>query len=488
MTRARVTSLARRAARCLAATVVLACSESTAPPTADRIDVQPGFLTVPVGGQVQLVARALNAAGDPASGVSVGYESDDTTVASVTSTGLATGVGPGTTSILVSGGGASARVPVRVGGPPATIDVSPALPSLRQDQTLQLTITVRDSQGYALTDAVVTYATSDASIVLASVTGVLTGVAGGTASVTVSAPPAVRTVPVSVFGRPAGTSVTTVALGERPYGVAVSPAGVVYVSRLDAAALSRTDLPATAFGATASVGNVPTDVAFDPTGTTAYVTNQLDAALGIVDVATNTQIGAIALNGNSFRVVVSPNGQRLYVTTNADNLLVIDRASRTILLEYLLGGPGTGLAFHPNGVLLYGTTLSGLVYEINTATDSARALQSVGGLQDITVSLDGVELYIANEAGPMQIRAAATGTLITTVPAVAGAFDLALSPDGAHLYAGISGTGPVRVLDRATRAVIGTFADIADPRRIAFDRYGRTAVVADQAGAVHFIR
>jgi len=487
MSPGRAPRLLPRAVRCLATTAVLACGDTTSPPAAARIDVEPPFVVLSVGGQTQLVARALDGAGDQVAGISVRYESDDTSIASVTPTGLATGVAPGTTSILISGGGASARVPVRVGGTPATIDVSPAVLSLRQGQALQLSVTVRDSQGNPVPDELVTYSTSDASVATVSVTGLVTGIGPGPASITVAAAPALRAVPASVFGRPTGTSVSAVPLGDRPYGVAVSPAGVVYVSRLDAAALSRADLPATVFSTTAAVGAVPTDVAFDPTGTTAYVTNQFSASLGIVDVATNTQVDAIPLNGDPFRVVVSPNGQRLYVTTNANNLLVIDRASKAVLVEYLLGAASSGLAFHPNGVLLYGTTIDGLVYEINTVTDSARGLLTTGLLQDIAVSLDGSELYIASQTGPMEVRNAVTGMLITTVTAATGAFDLALSPDGAHLYVGIVLSGPVHVLDRATRTVIRSVV-VSDPRRMAFDRYGTTAVVADQTGAVHFIR
>jgi YVTN family beta-propeller protein len=375
-----------------------------------------------------------------------------------------------------------------VGGVPATIQVTPVAPEIVQGTGVELIVVVRDSAGLAIPDPTVTFATSDPAIATVTTAGVVTGIALGPATITAAAAPAVATVAVSVLGHPAGTAVSGTPLGQRPYGIAVSRAGVVYVTRLDAAAVSRADLPDSLFLTTFDVGVVPTDVAFDPTGTRAYVTHQGSRNVGIVDVATNTQIDIIPVAGDAFRVLVAPSGARLYVTTNTDNLLVIDLPEKTVHAEYQLGAASSGITLNASGSLLYGTTIDGLVYEINTVTDSARALLTTGYLQDIAVSRDGAELYIAKEDGAMEIRSAPTGVLITTVTAATGVFGLKLTPDGTQLYAGIPIGGVVRVIDRATRAVVRNIPVPSDPRRIAFDRYGRTAVVANQDGSVVFVR
>jgi YVTN family beta-propeller protein len=478
----------RLAALGAAVTVLWTCGDSTAPVLAARLDVVPPIVRVGVGQSVQLVVTATDAAGSTVTGVALGYESDDPDVAGVSASGRVTGAATGITTLTVTGGGASARVPIRVGGVPATIQVTPAEPEIVQGGGVGLIVVVRDSAGVAIPDPSVTFVTSDPTIATVTTAGVVTGVAAGPATITATAVPAVATVSVSVLGHPAGTVVTGTPLGQRPYGVAVSRVGVVYVTRLDAAAVSRADLPATSFPTAVSVGAAPTDVAFDPTGTRAYVTNQASRNVGIVDVATNTQIDVIPVNGDAFRVLVSPSGARLYVTTNADNLLVIDLPAKTVHAEYMLGSASSGITLNASGSLLYGTTIGGLVYEINTATDSARALLTTGYLQGIAVSHDGAELYVAKQDGEMEVRNAATGVLVTTVPAAAGVFDLKLTRDGRQLYAGILFGGVVRVIDRATRTVVQTIPVGNDPRRIAFDRYGLTAVVTDQSGAVFFIR
>ncbi len=469
-----------------AAAAVATCGDSTAPAGAARIDVTPPVVTVPVDQSVQLTAVATDDAGTPIPATSFAFQTEDPAVASVTAGGRVTGVASGTTVVVVTGAGASARVPVRVGGPPATIEVVPAQPVVLQGATVQLTVTVRDAQGAVIAGAPVIFATSNAAVATVSPPGVVSGVAPGPVTITASAPPATTTLPVIVLGHPTGTSITPVTV-PGPYGVAISPAGVVYVTRGDGM-LSRADLPDTSFATTVTVGQVPTDVAFDPSGTRAYVTNQASQQVGIIDVATNTQVDVIPVPGDPFRLVVAPNGQRLYVTTNVGELLAIELPSKTIRVTYTLGNASNGLAFHPNGQLLYGTTMGGLIYEVNTVTDSARGVSTIGILQDIAVARDGSELYIAKENGDLEIRSAPTGGLITEVPAAAGAFGLRLSPDGRQLYAGIVSGGVVRVIDRATRGVVRSIP-INDPRRIAFDRYGATAVIASQSGnTVHVVR
>ena len=468
--------------------VVATCGDSTAPVTAARIDVVPPVVRLRVGQSVQLSATARDETGGTVPGVAFGYVSEAPAVASVTASGQVSGGAGGITTITVTGGGASARVPVRVSGVAATIQVTPAAPEIVRGTSVALVVTVRDSDGVALPDEPVTYATSDGTVATVTATGVVTGIAGGPATITVTALPASAAVPVTVLGSPAGTDVTASPISGRPYGVAVSRSGVVYVTRLDAGLMTRFDLPVITVSGNVAVGSFPTDVAFDPTGARAYVTNQGSQQVGVVNVATNTQVGVIPTGGDPFRVLVSPTGARLYVTTNANDLLAIDLPGGTVHARYALGSASSGIAFHPNGVLLYGTTIDGMVYEVNTVTDSARALFTTGYLQDIAVSRDGAEMYIAREDGPMEVRATATGAHIAYIPIASGAFGLKLTPDGRQLYASILFAGEVRVIDRATRTLVRTIPVGSDPRRVAFDRYGRTAVVTEQTGEVYFVR
>src|SRR2546428_13118292 len=87
---------------------------------------------------------------------------------------------------------------------------------------------------------------------------------------------------------PAGVIQFSAPLAGRPYGLAISSKDVTYIKQLDASRVARVDLPS-GFGFTASVavGFIPTSVAFDMNGETAWVTNQLSSpsTLGRIDVA-----------------------------------------------------------------------------------------------------------------------------------------------------------------------------------------------------------
>lgn len=68
---------------------------------------------------------------------------------------------------------------------------------------------------------------------------------------------------------------------------------------------------------------------------------------------------------------------------------------------------------------------------------------------------------------------------------------MAMSPDGAEVYVGVTttdGPGVIQVIDAATRTVSHTFTSCGTmPRRIAFGLSGGLAVIADESGCANFV-
>ena len=287
---------------------------------------------------------------------------------------------------------------------------------------------------------------------------------------------------------PQGVVVARTALSA-PFGVAVSSTGTVFVTQLDSGALARFSLPDTLCSGRTRVGSAPTDVAFNSTGTTAYVTNQLNHNVGIVNVATGVQVDTIPItSGDPYRVLVSPDDQTLYVSTNSATVVAIRLATKTVATTYTLAGAINGLALHPTQPVLYATSFtSAALFRINLTTGVVGTVPLSGMPQEVVVSKDGSRLYVANENGPVDVRDAGTGASITTVIAPSDAFGMKLSPDGAVLYAGVESSGIVWAVDTGTLAAT-PIAVGGVPRRIAFDRYGTTAIVADLRGKVVIIR
>ncbi len=289
----------------------------------------------------------------------------------------------------------------------------------------------------------------------------------------------------------AGVVVATVPLAFRPFGIAVSRSGVVYATQLDNASMGVGSTGALALTGGIAVGNAPTAVAFDPSGGTAYVTNQLSSNLGVVDVASSAQVAVVPVTGNTFSVIVAPNGATLYTTTNTNQVHAISTSSRTVTGSVAVGAGPNGLVFGSGDTLLYvSTAIGGTVAELNVkgAPFAARTFVLGGTPQGIAISPRGDTLYIANESGVLDVVDVATGTVTTPVNFGAGAFGLALTPDATRLYATLPSVGAVSVVDRASLAIIKTITTGGIPRRIAFSSDGLTAAVASEAGSVVFIR
>lgn len=283
---------------------------------------------------------------------------------------------------------------------------------------------------------------------------------------------------------------TSVNLSGRPYALAVSH-DVVYVGRLDMNAVARFNGSSTNVAASIAVGSTPTELAFNPAGTTAYVTNQFSDNIGIIDVATNTQTSTIPVTGDPFKLIVSPDGTTLYVTTNANNVYKIDIASKTVSGSLATGATANGLALNADGSKLYVSTRDGgSVIEVNTSDMTASRTFTTGGrTQEVVVGPNDAELYVANEFdGKLYIFNLSTGTLAGSVSNLGdGPWGMALSPDGTKLWISVLWTGEVKVVDRVGRTISRSLYTGGTPRRIGFLSNG-TAVVANEAGYVTWLQ
>ncbi|MEU9048496.1 YncE family protein, partial [Kitasatospora sp. NPDC048343] len=82
---------------------------------------------------------------------------------------------------------------------------------------------------------------------------------------------------------------------------------------------------------TVAVGSFPTGVAITPDGLHAYVTNEGDNTVSVIDTATNTVTATVVVGTGPFDVAVTPDGLHAYVTNEGDNTVsVIDTATNTV--------------------------------------------------------------------------------------------------------------------------------------------------------------
>jgi uncharacterized protein YjdB len=158
---------------------------AASPAAVATVAVTPATPSVTVGQTVQLTATLRDAAGNALTGRTVEWSSGNTAVASVSATGLVTGATAGTATITATSGGKSGTAQLTVTQIPiGSIAVAPATASVFVGATVQLTATPRDAAGNPLTGRVVSWTTSSAAVASVSQSGLVTGVAAGSATIT----------------------------------------------------------------------------------------------------------------------------------------------------------------------------------------------------------------------------------------------------------------------------------------------------------------
>jgi YVTN family beta-propeller protein len=286
-----------------------------------------------------------------------------------------------------------------------------------------------------------------------------------------------------------GVALTPVGLANGPWNVAISQQGPVYVTRVATDSIAVVDLATAGVAASFKVGNGPYDVAFNAAGSTAYVTNLYDHTVGVINTSTQTQVTTFPVPGGAVRVLLGPGETKLYVTLDNGGLTVLNSTSGAVDTTIQLGAVAlNGVALTSDRSRLYVSSVGGTVSEINTASDIlARSFTPGGTPQDLVVGRGDSTLYLADEAGWVAAWNLKSWTRTDSIP-VPAAFGLALTPDGAQLWVTETGAGEIAVIDCASRTVIATIPVLGRPRHLAMTPDGKTAVVANEAGAVQIIR
>ena len=183
------------------------------------VSVSPSTASVVAGRTVTLSATVRDASGATLTDRTVTWSSSNTAVATVSQSGVVTGLAPGSAVIFATSEGQSDQAAVTVTPVPVgSVTVAPTSSTVTVGATTQLSATVRDADGATVTDRVVTWTTSDPLIALVSGTGLVTGVNPGSATITAtsegrSGTSSVTVAPVPVASVTVAPASSTVAIG-----------------------------------------------------------------------------------------------------------------------------------------------------------------------------------------------------------------------------------------------------------------------------------
>jgi len=181
-----------RIGRTLATAVVVALSgwscSSTAPdatPQVAAIVVTPSTSTLALNAQLPLQAQVQDGSGTIVPDASVTWTVRDPNIVSVSAAGVVTGLAIGSTQVAANALGKSGIATITVTRTPvASVVLLPNQASVAIGATFQLSASTLDAGGGTLTGRAIIWTTSNAAVATVNASGLVTGVAPGTTTIT----------------------------------------------------------------------------------------------------------------------------------------------------------------------------------------------------------------------------------------------------------------------------------------------------------------
>jgi uncharacterized protein YjdB len=207
-----------------AGTVTGTASVSVVQAPVTAVAVSPKTVSMTAGTKSQLTATATTASGTVVTNVTPTWSSNNTSAATVSSSGMVTGVNAGSATVTVSVSGLSATASITVSAaaaaPVASVTVTPATVSLAVGATQQATATDKSSSGATTSGTTPSWSSSNTGVATVSSSGLVTGVAAGTATITGTSSGHSGTMAVTVTSGSGTTSPSSAAWPNQPSGMA----------------------------------------------------------------------------------------------------------------------------------------------------------------------------------------------------------------------------------------------------------------------------
>jgi trimeric autotransporter adhesin len=352
----------------LACSVALSCgSDSTGPGGGNGVTISPNPDTVALGSTSTLHATVDGATGNP----SIFWSSEDTTIATVSGSGVVTGVAVGTAHIAASSGGKSgiATVVVRPPGV-ASVQLAPTSAVITVGGVIHLQAKALDASGNELAGRTITWTSSNDAVATVDNTGLVTGVATGADTITATSEGKSAT---------AGIAVSSAV----PASIAVAPTSVTVTAG------QTSQLTATVKDANGSViSGAPVTWSVDKpavaiVGSTGLVSGQAAGTATVTATSGSVHVDVPV-------TVTLPPANAVVVSPSTVSLLVTERQQLTGTVTDANGNaiPGQTITWTSSNSAVAAVGTTGLVIAVAPGTATITATSgSVHGTADVTVSL-----------------------------------------------------------------------------------------------------
>ena len=380
---------------CLTAFAFAACgggnssTDVSAPPSSGSaittVLVTPAVHTIVKGETHQFTAAAKDAKGDTIAGAAFTWTSSDASVASIDSSGLATGRLAGSTTITATSDGVESNdstltiIPAAV----ASITLTPSTSTIEAGQSQQFVATAKDATGTVIPGATFTWNSSNPAVASITSSGFAVGILAGGSNITATAG----------------------AVSSNPASLTVTPSSIKSISLSPLSQSIQTGQTQQFLATARDVnGNTIPNVAF-----TWILSGPTIASITSGGLATGLVPGATTITATS--AGVSSNSSTLTVTRATVNSITVTPTTASIQT-------GQTQLFVATAKDAGGNPIPGVVFAWNSSDPTVASIDSTGiatagpsaGTTLVTASAEGV----TSSAGQLRVTATSSRVYSTT--------------------------------------------------------------------------
>ncbi len=288
---------------------------------------------------------------------------------------------------------------------------------------------------------------------------------------------------VSVIDTGPGKEVARIATGDTPLSVLMTPdERYLFVANTGSQGVSenRITVIETSTHQVAkviTVGTSPLDLAVSSDGKRVYVSNSQNRSVSVIDVASlseSLRLNVSTVGEGPYGIAVSKDGVRLFVTDiDANSVRVLNANTGATQAQISVIPSPRSLMLSPDGKWLYVAGFDGNIGVVNTQTNTMDQVVDTGATSifRVAVSPDGARVYATDRSnGNLLVVNTAEGRVTNTVPVLTDARetrDLFVSPDGTRVYVTNQDSDDLVVFDATTLRVLRAFQLADGPRGIA---------------------
>ena len=337
--------------------------------------------SVLIGQTAQASTTLRDALGNPLTGRAVTWTSLDSTIATVSSTGVVTGIRAGAVIIRATSEGQTGDGTITVVPPPvATVTSSLGSATLALGQTTQATAVARDASGNVLSGRYVAWSSLSPNVASVSISGVVTAVAAGTAVIR------------ATVESKTGDASLTVSAAAGPVAVASVTASVVADSLVTGQSTQATAVARDASGNVLTGRTVswscltPTVATITPAG----VVTAIAAGTATIRATVETKTGDASLVAKATPTTPTAMTTTVVVVLDSTNL-----------------APGHSAMAHAVAKDQLGNVLTGKTASWQSATPAVATVSSTGQLTAISTGIAPIQATVDGVLGQASVTVTA---------------------------------------------------------------------------------